>query len=319
LISGRPTRFRDFTGFDMSRFNIIFLLTFIGLLIWITLFQPSALGRIQTGAMVFLRPFIKASNELDGSINALGSESLSPAQLREKLSAVGQDRDRLKLEVIQLDELLAENNQLRQALQYREKSPLALVATRVISRKPSHWYNTVVIDKGSSAGVVVDSPVIIPMGDEAGLVGKISEVIGPDSAVVLLLTDEMCLVSAKLQNSQEQGILNGQRGAISTLPNLKLRYLSKEAVAIPGQKVISSGTGELFPANLILGEVVSLSLGIIDAEAVVKPSVNFDDLVDVFVILPADRAKDQPAAAPPARFAPPSPSEPPAPPAPPVP
>jgi rod shape-determining protein MreC len=300
----------------MSRLNIIFLITFVGLLIWITLFDPSSVGRIQRGAMVALRPFMKASNELDGAINALGSESLSPAQLREKLSAVEQDRDRLKLEVIQLDELLAENNQLREALQYREKSPLSLVATRVISRKPSNWYNTLVIDKGSDAGIVVDSPVIIPMGEEAGLVGKISEVIGPKSAVVLLLTDEMCQVSAKLDNSQEQGILNGQRGALRTLPNLKLRYLSKEAVAIPGQKVISSGTGELFPANLILGEVLSLSIGIIDAEAVVKPSVNFDDLVDVFVILPADRTRDQPAAEAPALPLSPAPPVTPAPPVP---
>lgn len=307
----------------MSRLNIIFLSTFVGLLIWVTLFKPAAVGRIQRGAMVALRPFMKASNELDESINALGSESLSPARLREKLSSVEQDRDRLKLEVIQLDELLIENNQLRESLQYREKSPLSLVATRVISRKPSHWYNTLVIDKGSSAGIVVDSPVIIPMGDEAGLVGKISEVIGPDSAVVLLLTDEMCQVSAKLENSQEQGILNGQRGALRTLPNLKLRYLSKEAVAIPGQKVISSGTGELFPANLILGEVISLSVGIIDVEAVVKPLVNFEDLVDVFVILPADRDKDAPATAAPSIDAPasaaPPISVPPVTPAPPVP
>jgi len=300
----------------MSRLNIIFLITFVGLLIWITLFHPSSVGRIQRGAMVILRPFMKASNELNGAINAVGKESLSPVQLREKLSSVEQDRDRLKLEVIQLDELLAENNQLREALQYRKKSPLSLVATRVISRKPSHWYNTLVIDKGSAAGIVVDSPVIIPMGDEAGLVGKISEVIGPKSAVVLLLTDEMCQVSAKLENSHEQGILNGQRGALRALPNLKLRYLSKEAIAIPGQKVISSGTGELFPANLILGEVLSVSMGIIDAEAVVKPSVNFDDLVDVFVILPADRSSDQPAAQSPARALSPSPPVTPAPPVP---
>ena len=300
----------------MSRLNIIFLITFVGLLIWITLFHPSSVGRIQRGAMVILRPFMKASNELDGAINTVGKESLSPVQLREKLSSVEQDRDRLKLEVIQLDELLAENNQLREALQYRKKSPLSLVATRVISRKPSHWYNTLVIDKGSAAGIVVDSPVIIPMGDEAGLVGKISEVIGPKSAVVLLLTDEMCQVSAKLENSHEQGILNGQRGALRALTNLKLRYLSKEAVAIPGQKVISSGTGELFPANLILGEVLSVSMGIIDAEAVVKPSVNFDDLVDVFVILPADRSSDQPAAQSPARALSPSPPVTPAPPVP---
>jgi rod shape-determining protein MreC len=278
----------------MSRFNLFFLITFVGLLIWVTFFQPTTVNRIQQGVMVALRPFIKASNELDRGIDSLGGETLNPAQLREKLSAMEQERNRLKLEVIRLDELLTENNQLRRALEYREKSPLSLVATRVISRKPSQWYNTVVIDKGSSAGIVVDSPVIVPMGDKAGLVGRISEVISPDSAIVLLLTDEMCQVSAKLENSQEQGILSGQRGALRTLPNLKLRYLSKEALAIPGQKVISSGTGELFPANLLLGEVVSLSSGIIDSEAVVKPSANFDELTDVFVIIPADPAKEPP-------------------------
>ncbi|MEQ1839265.1 MAG: rod shape-determining protein MreC [Verrucomicrobiales bacterium] len=282
----------------MSRLNIIVLITFVGLLIWITLFQPEAIGKIQRGAMVALRPFMKASNQLDGAVATLGSETLSPAEVREKLAAVEQERDRLKLEVIQLDEILTENNQLRNALQYLEKSPLSLVAARVISRKPTNWYNTLVIDKGELDGIKVDSPVIVPLGEEAGLVGKVSEVIAPHSAVVLLLTDEMCQVSAKLENSQEQGILSGQRGALRKLPNLRLRYLSKEAEATPGAKVFSSGTGELFPANLLLGEVNSVKIGIIDAEANVKPSVNFDDLVDVFIILPTESARALPESLP---------------------
>ena len=282
----------------MSRLNIIFLISFVGLLIWITLFQPDAVGKIQRGAMVALRPFMKASNELDKTVDGFGTESLSPAQLREKLAAVEQDRDRLKLEVIQLDEILAENNQLRSELPFTTKPPPRLVAARIISRKPSHWYNTIVIDKGSIDGIHEDSPVIVPLGDEAGFVGKVSEVVGPHSAVVLLLTDEMCQVSAKLQNSQEQGILSGQRGALRALPNLKLRYLSKEAAAGPGLKVFSSGTGELFPPNLLLGEVISLTVGIIDAEATLKPSLNFDNLVDVFIILPSESHKDEPAAPP---------------------
>ncbi len=276
----------------MSRLNLIFLIAFIGLLIWVTLFNPGAVSTIQRGAQIAARPFMKASNEIDTAVAGLGGESLSPAQLRERLSRAEQERDRLKLEVIQLDEILEENNQLRRALQYREKSPLSLVAARVISRKPAQWYNTLIIDKGSAEGLGVDSPVIVPLGEEAGLVGKVSEVLGPHSAVVLLLTDEMCQVSAKLENSQEQGILSGQRGATRTQPNLKLRYLSKEAEAKPGSKVHSSGTGELFPAGLVLGEVVSLTIGVIDAEVVVKPIVNFDDLVDLFVILPNEAPED---------------------------
>lgn len=271
----------------MSRLNIIFLIVFVGLLVWITLFQPEAVGTIQRGALTAFKPLMKASSELDATVQSLGNEALSPAQLRERLAEIEQERNRLKLEVIQLDELLEENNQLRRALEYMEKSPLALAAARVINRKPSNWYNTMVIDKGLLDGLVVDSPVIIPVGEDAGLVGKVSEVLGDHSAVVLLLTDEMCQVSAKLKGTQEQGIASGQRGALRTLPDLKLRYLSKEAGAYAGQKVYSSGAGELFPPNLLIGEVISVDVGVIDAEALVKPGVDFDDLVDVFVVLPS--------------------------------
>lgn len=271
----------------MSRLNIIALIVFAGLLIWITLFQPEAVSRIQSGAMVVFEPFMKASTRLESGIATAGTEPLSPTQMKSLLADLERERDRLKLEVIQLDEIVRENNELRRALQYVEKAPLAVVAGRVINRKPSNWYNTLVIDKGRSHGVQVDSPVIVPVGEAAGLVGKVSEVIGENSAVVLLLTDEMCQVSAKLQNSQEQGILGGQRGALRTMPNLRLRYLSKEAEVAAGRKVVSSGAGGLFPPDLLLGEVISFEIGAIDAEALVKPSVNFEELTDIFVVLPA--------------------------------
>ncbi len=270
----------------MSRLNIIALIVFAALLIWVTLFQPEAVSRIQSGAMVVFEPFMKASTRLESGVETVGTEALSPVQMQSLLADLERERDRLKLEVIQLDEIVRENNQLRRALQYVEKAPLEVVAARVINRKPSNWYSTLVIDKGRSHGVRVDSPVIVPVGESAGLVGKVSEVIGENSALVLLLTDEMCQVSAKLQNSQEQGILGGQRGALRTMPNLRLRYLSKEAEAASGRKVVSSGAGGLFPPDLLLGEVISFEIGAIDAEATVKPSVNFEELIDIFVVLP---------------------------------
>lgn len=270
----------------MTRLNLVFLIAFVGLLVWITLFQPDTVRTIQRGAMVALRPFMKGAEHIEEAVASIGEESLTPTQLRERLTEAERERDRLKLEVIQLDDLLEENNQLRRALQYQEKSPLRLVAARLLSRKPSQWYNTIVIDKGARSGVVVDAPVIVPLGEEAGLVGKVTEVIGPDSAVVLLLTDEMCQVSARLENSQDQGILSGQRGLLRSQPSLKLRYLSKEVVAKPGTKVFSSGVGELFPANLYLGEIMTLEIGAIDAEAIVRPAVDFDHFDDFFVILP---------------------------------
>lgn len=270
----------------MSRLNIILLIAFVAALVTITLFSPGTVARIQNGAMTVFSPFMKASSRLESGVETVGTEALSPVQLREMVNELERERDRLKLEVIQLDEIVRENNQLRRALQYVEKAPLSVVAARVISRKPSTWYNTMVIDKGSAHGIEIDNPVIVPVGEDAGLVGKVSEVIGENSAVILLLTDEMCQVSAKLQNSQEQGILNGQRGALRTMPNLRLRYLSREAEVAPGRKVVSSGVGGLFPPDLVLGEVLSVEIGAIDAEVTVKPGVNFEELIDIFVVLP---------------------------------
>ncbi len=270
----------------MSRLNIILLIVFVAALITITLSSPQTVARIQNGAMTVFSPFMRASNQLESGVETVGTESLSPAQLREMVDELERERNRLKLEVIQLDEIVRENNQLRRALQYVNKAPLSLVAARVISRKPSTWYNTMIINKGKAHGIEVDNPVIVPVGDDAGLVGKVSEVVGDNSAIILLLTDEMCQVSAKLQNSQEQGILNGQRGALRTMPNLRLRYLSREAEVTPGRKVVSSGVGGLFPPDLVLGEVFSVEIGALDAEVTVNPSVNFEELIDIFVVLP---------------------------------
>lgn len=270
----------------MSRLNIILLIVFVAALITITLSSPQTVARIQNGAMTVFSPFMRASNQLESGVETVGTESLSPAQLREMIDELERERNRLKLEVIQLDEIVRENNQLRRALQYVNKAPLSLVAARVISRKPSTWYNTMIINKGKAHGIEVDNPVIVPVGEDAGLVGKVSEVVGDNSAIILLLTDEMCQVSAKLQNSQEQGILNGQRGALRTMPNLRLRYLSREAEVAPGRKVVSSGVGGLFPPDLVLGEVFSVEIGALDAEVTVNPSVNFEELIDIFVVLP---------------------------------
>ncbi|MGB0154968.1 MAG: rod shape-determining protein MreC [Verrucomicrobiales bacterium] len=278
----------------MSRLNIILLIVFVGLLIWITLFSPSRIARIQNGAMVAFEPFIEASGAVEDGLEQAGNEPLSPSELRTKLANLQRERDELKLKVIQADKLVRENNELRKALRYTLRSERSLIPARVVTRKPSTWYNTIIINRGSFHGVAVDSPVIVPVGDEAGLVGKVSEVISEESALILLLTDEICQVSARLEGSQIQGILSGARGAFRTLPNLRLRYLPKESDAGTGRKVITSGDGGLFPPDLLLGEIIKFDIGPIDAEATLVPSVNFDALTDVFVVKPVAGSVEDP-------------------------
>lgn len=270
----------------MSRINIIVLIAFVGLLVWVFLFGQEKVSQIQKGAQEVFGPVVSGANRVEETVSGFGKEKLSAVELRSRLDEAERERDRLKLEVLRLDELVQENNDLRMALNYTERSPLKLVPARVISRKPSNWYNTLVIDKGHAAAIAPDSPVIVPAGERAGLVGKVSEVIGDDSSVVILLSDEVCQVSARIEGTTEQGILSGERGALSIMPDLKLRYLSKDAVAPMGRLVITSGAGGLFPENLLLGRVKEFIPGALTGEAKVEAAVNFDVLKNVFVILP---------------------------------
>ena len=277
----------------MSRINIIALVAFVGLLVWIFLFGQNAVENIQRGAMAVAGPFIKGSNTVGETVTGFGDEQLSDAEVRKKYREIEFERDRLKLEVLRLDELMEENNALRDALNYTRNSPLELVPAQVIGRKPNTWYNTMIIDKGSADKIEADCPVIVPVGKQAALVGKISAVQGETTSVVILLSDETCQVSARIQGSTEQGIMSGQRGALRVMPDLRLNYLRKDAAIEPGRLVITSGAGGLFPENLLLGTVKTFTPGTITGVATVEAGVSFDVLKNVFVVLPEENLEEE--------------------------
>lgn len=267
----------------MSRINIITLIVFGVVLIWIFMFSPETIQVVQRGALAVFSPSMSGSEKLERSIDEFGDDGRSPRELRKRLDVLERESALLRLENERLHELTEENRALRQALNYVENSPLKLVSARVINRKGPTWYHTLIIDQGSRANITVDSPVIVPVENEAALVGKVAQV-GEDSSVIILLSDEVCQVSARVMGTTEQGILSGQRGALNSAPELKLRYISKDAAIAPGDTVISSGVGGVFPGNLLLGEVKEFSRGAIAGEAVVISKVNFALLKNVFVV-----------------------------------
>lgn len=269
----------------MSRLNLIFVAIFVGLLIWISFFQAEKIDQIQKGTLSLFSPFITASGRISDSASTLEGEKLSYSEMEEQLTQIRRERDKLHIEVLEKDEIEYENIELRKALQYKTRQSLNLMATRVINRKPTNWYNTLIIDKGSEDGIRPDLAVVAPAGEGAALVGKISEVVGPHSSVVLLLTDEMCQVPAIIKDTVEEGILNGERSPVRNQPFLKLRYLSKEADVRIGDLIVSSGIGDVFRRNLVLGTVKESRRGVIDTEATVIPAINFEKLVDVFIIM----------------------------------
>ena len=81
------------------------------------------------------------------------------------------------------------------------------VTATVVGKTPNIWYSTVTIDKGTSAGVQVEDPVI----NDEGLVGKVT-LAASDGAQVSLITDSSMGVSARVGSSTATGILQPKVG-----------------------------------------------------------------------------------------------------------
>ncbi|MEM7147708.1 MAG: rod shape-determining protein MreC [Verrucomicrobiota bacterium] len=281
----------------MKRINLIALFVFVGIVAWIFTFDNEATNKIQSGAMSLLSPFMKASGETKEIYKDIKAPNRSKEELAGENEQLKLANDQLRIENDRLQLLAKDNATFRMALNLQESSALELVSARIISRRTSTWFSTLVIDKGYNQDVSTDSPVITAVMNESGrsdtgLVGKTTQVFA-DESVVILLTDEKCQVAAKIYGKTEQGICMGQRGATERTPYLKLRFLPKESQLEPGTPIVSSGVGGLFPIGLQIGYVKEFRRLDYDAEATIQPAVDFGSLEHVFVIVETGMPMDE--------------------------
>jgi rod shape-determining protein MreC len=269
----------------MKPLNLIALLLFLGGAVWALTRSERIVREIQNAYYEAISPFLKSGSQLENKARLFTKETRHSKELEAELEATSDQLGRLKLIESRFRELEYENVQLRHALDFKKATRFDVVAARVIRRNPTTWWQTVEIDAGSKRGIGTQLAVL----SNEGLVGEIDRVDNSgDRASVLLLTDEKCQVSARVEGSPEVGILSGQRGGFDGDPMLRLRFLSANAAVRPGQRVLTTGRGGIFQPNILLGTIHSVEKGALDSEALVRPSVNFADLGAVFVVLSAD-------------------------------
>jgi rod shape-determining protein MreC len=214
----------------------------------------------------------RATATVFGPLEEGASRALKPVRdlinwFGETFQARGQNSD-LHAEVQQLRNKLArtqgaegENQQLRKLLGLDRKGTLAgytPVTARVIGRSPTVWYSTVTIDKGSSANVKINDPVV--NGD--GLVGRISDVTH-GTAEVTLITDNRSAVSARVLPNGPDGVAEPEVGNSS---NLLLDFIDKNQAIHQGEMVVTAGwsngaISSAFPPGIPIGEVSDATVG----------------------------------------------------------
>jgi rod shape-determining protein MreC len=262
----------------MKPLNLVALLLFLAGVVWVLTLSELSVRKIQQTYYATLSPFLEAGSAVDLTARAFLEEVENSEDLAMRLEGIGLEFGKLSSIEGQLRELEVENNELRAALDFKKRTHFEVTAARVIKRQPSTWWRSATINRGEDAKIGPQVPVLA----SGGLAGKIDWV-GTNTATVILLTDESCQVSVQVAGTAEVGIVSGQRGDYGNTPLLRLRYLTKDAQIRPGMKVITTGRGGLFQPNILVGTIESFEPGAFDGEAMVKPSVDFQNLSIVFV------------------------------------
>lgn len=224
-----------------------------------------------------------AQSGVTGVINYGGEIWASYVDLIE----VKKDNRRLREEIrkaqtisVNYREAIATNVRLQKLLDFKETLAPPTITARIIGRDPSQWFKTFSIDRSSSDGVVKGMPVVTVEGvvgqtlDGGNRRSKVLQAIDPNSAIEVLV-----------QNSRTQGIIKG------TGTGYRLLYIPKNNEVNPGDLLVSSGLGGVFPKGIpvaVVSSVISNRRGMF-LDITAEPVVDFGKLENVIVIMKSNQ------------------------------
>ena len=169
--------------------------------------------------------------------------------LRAENLRLRQDIERLRAWQNMAHRLSVENAALRGQLNFVPDAEPRFVTVRVLADTGGAFVRSVLVGAGRANGVRRNQAAI----NGQGLIGRVADV-GERSARILLLTDLNSRIPVLIESTGDRGILVGDNG-----PRPRLQYLPPNSPISPGDLVLTSGHGGVFPMGLPVGIVAEVS------------------------------------------------------------
>ncbi len=194
-------------------------------------------------------------------------------RLRQRVATLQMEVDAMRAE-------RGENARLRRLLALDQRHPFALVAADVSGRSLDRLGGSLTLDKGEEEGVTANRAILTP----EGLVGRVERATAHQARVLTILHRD-CAVAARVARTRVEGVIRWDFG---DQPTLHLLYVSSQEDVKPGDIVVTSGQGGIFPEGVRIGTVdrVALEPNGLMKEIVVTTAVDFRGLEQVLVYTP---------------------------------
>ena len=201
----------------------------------------TALLPLQSALAVPVQMWEGGGQYLQGLGNAVQAEQ----QARQSLAQLAEKAARVEA-------LKVENERLRALLELRPSVAVRTQAAQVLYEAADPYSRKVFIDRGSSQGVALGSPVI----NEAGVLGQVTG-LTPFSAEVTLITDRDAVVPVINSRTQQRSAAFGGAGGGAN-PGMDLRFMAGNADVQAGDLLATSGLDGIYPPGLPVARVVSV-------------------------------------------------------------
>ncbi|MGR8931267.1 MAG: rod shape-determining protein MreC [Gammaproteobacteria bacterium] len=206
----------------------------------VTDFRTSRLNSVRSILSFVTYPLqIIASLPVDG-VRSISDYFVSYEELQEENQRLKEAEFINGAKLLKLAALEKENIRLRMLLENSFQLGEQVLIAELLSVKLMPYEHTVVVNKGSRFGVHPEQPVL----DANGIVGQVVRAL-PSSSEVMLITDPDHAIPVEVNRNGLRTIAFG-----TGQPNrLHLPFLAKNADIVPGDLLVTSGLGGVFPAG----------------------------------------------------------------------
>lgn len=177
-----------------------------------------------------------------------------------------------------------ENERLKEQLGFSIYMEEKNIPCQIISRDLDNLYSYLTINKGSVNGIKKNMPVVAFQNGSQGLVGKVVEV-GTFTSQIMPIYNLNCIVSSRIQNTREIGLISGNSDPEKPLSMQYIRKRTMDSLHI-GDIVVTSGENDNYMRDIPVGYISSFQSSDYSSslDIQITPIIDFSKLEVVFAV-----------------------------------
>lgn len=219
------------------------------ILLAISLVSPDSYRSIRGAALDATAPIRGSLHQVSATFEGLVGGAGNYWDAVHQNEQLKRDREKMLQRMIEAKAIHQENQQLKAALQLRERNREAVAVGRVVGSSLSSPRRFAILSVGSSDRVQIGMPVRAA----EGLIGRVIDT-GSTSSRILLVSDRTSVVPSRILRGGQAVIAQGRGDGTVDLRPLEVGRNPFRR----GDIVVTSGTGGLYPPLVPVARVVKL-------------------------------------------------------------